>query len=359
MTTEPVTGPSEEAGGVATSPSVAPGTRVVTPSTTTAGPAASPSIGPETRPLTPDLSAGGDSAPSSPSHFTSRSPSPDAEELISSLANFASLPDDALYNAALKAQQAMVKWQDEFLVLQNEVIHMRGSPYSHKNPKANPRKLENPEEYDRKHHESLQQLPPYIFQTAGNIPQSTAKPRATNPLKKPAPMGRGPRNELHIDMNEPMQPVEGKRIRKPRALHDDQAAVPAPKKPTKRAREPDANDAKAPLIDRPAAKKQDTRARSFTPPAWVRTSRDIKPDTKDPPAAPENVPKERERTPEVAPKPDGEKGSAGGPKGKDPVRAAAARLMWAKRQANGTNGRRGGAPKGSTVAKAKGKEGGT
>ncbi len=30
--------------------------------------------------------------------------------------------------------------------------------------------------------------------------------------------GRRPRNELHIDMNEPMQPVEGKRIRKPRII---------------------------------------------------------------------------------------------------------------------------------------------
>ena len=45
-------------------------------------------------------------------------------------------------------------------------------------------------------------------------------------------------------------------------------------------------------------------------------------------------------------------------KEKDPVRAAAARLMWAKRKARGTNGRYGGRPTEKTVAKARGREGG-
>lgn len=40
---------------------------------------------------------------------------------------------------------------------------------------------------------------------------------------------------------------------------------------------------------------------------------------------------------------------------KDPVRAAAAKLMWAKRKASGTNGRYGGKPTERTVAKAKAK----
>ena len=44
-------------------------------------------------------------------------------------------------------------------------------------------------------------------------------------------------------------------------------------------------------------------------------------------------------------------------KEKDPVRAEAARLMWAKRKASGTNGRYGGKPTERTVAKAM-KEGG-
>ena len=358
LTTAPDTGPPKEVGGVATSPSVVPDTRI-DPSTTAAGPAASPSIGLEPRPVTPDLCAGGDSVPSSPSHSTSRSPSPDAEELISSLANYESLSDDALHIAALRAQQAMVKWQDEFIFLQHEPSRTRESPYTHKKLKANPRKLENPAEYDRKHHESLQQLRPNTVQTTGNnTPQSTAKPRATK-----STTGPGPRDELHIDMNEPMQPVDGKRIRKPRVMHDDTAAaVSAPRKSTKRTRQPDTHDAHTPPIDQqPAAKKQDTRARSFTPPPWVRTSRNnIKPEAKDPSAGPENVPekKQRELASKVASKPQVKTEPVGGSRGKDPVRAAAARLMWKRRQASGTNGRRGGAPKGGTVVKAVGEEGG-
>lgn len=43
-------------------------------------------------------------------------------------------------------------------------------------------------------------------------------------------------------------------------------------------------------------------------------------------------------------------------KDKDPVRAEAARLMWAKRKASGTNGRYGGRPTERTVAKAKKRE---
>lgn len=39
--------------------------------------------------------------------------------------------------------------------------------------------------------------------------------------------------------------------------------------------------------------------------------------------------------------------------GKNPTRAAAAKLMWAKRKASGTNGRYGGKPTERTVAKAK------
>lgn len=150
---------SSVAGEAATSPSIAQDTRTVnSPLTNTGLVLANSSIGSEARPATPALSAGGDSIPSSALYSTSRSPSPDAEELISSLANYESLSDDALYNAALKARQVMVKWQDAFSSFQDEVSRMRRSSYSQKNPKANPRKLEDPKEYDRKHYESLQQL---------------------------------------------------------------------------------------------------------------------------------------------------------------------------------------------------------
>ncbi|CAD6593620.1 MAG: hypothetical protein ASARMPRED_007739 [Alectoria sarmentosa] len=344
--------------GPAASPSVGAISRPETPTLTIAGPDSSPSIAADTRPITPHLSVGGDSIPCSLSHSTSRSSSPDAVALISSLASYESLSDDALYDAALKAQQAMVKWQDQYMALQTEISRTRESPYNRKNPKPNPRKLEEPEEYDRKHHNFLQHADPNTTRTTGNNPGNIARPRASNPINKPKINGCRTSNELHIDMNEPMQPVEGKRIRKPRVLHDAAMAVTAPPKAAKRLREPENNTFNTSTIDQPATKKQHTRTRSITPPQWINTARNIKSITKEPSAARENLPKKRQRpaksTNQVVIKKEPKEET----KGKDSVRAAAARLMWAKRQASGTNGRNGGAPKEGTMAKAKGKEAG-
>lgn len=345
--TRPVAKPSIGASTPTVGPVLAIAGPVPGPSNVAAEAATSPSVAPVARPVTPALSAGGDSISSSPTHSTSRSPSPDAVELISSLASYESLSDDALYDAALNAQQAMVKWQDEYMALKTQISHVRGSPYSKEKRKANPRKLEDPEVYDWKHHDFLQQA---LQQATANVGQTTGK----NPINKPPFKGHKPRNELHIDMNEPMQPVEGKRIRKPRIIDDDEAAVPAPKKSTRRAREPE-NDGITPAVDQPAAKKQHTRARSITPPEWVNTARNIKSESKEPSAPPENAPQKRGNAAKCVSKLVVKKEATGETKGKDPVRAAAARLMWAKRQANGTNGRHGGAPKDGTVAKARGR----
>ena len=152
-----------------------------------------------------------------------------------------------------------------------------------------------------------------------------------------------------------MQPVEGKRIRKPHVIDDNDAAVTAPKKTTKRAREPDSNGANAPAIDQPAAKKQDSRIRSTTPPKWVNTARNIETITKENSTAPENSSKKGKCPAKGTAQAVIKKEKMEETQGKDPVRAAAARLMWAKRQANGTNGRYGGAPMEGTVAKGKGK----
>lgn len=353
--------------GPASSPCSDPETQPKNPALTTAEPVASPSIAPDNRAVTPALSIGDDSTPSSPSRSTSRSPSPDAVELISSLANYETLSDDALYDATLNAQQAMVKWQNEYMALQNKISRMEGSPYNRENPKANPRKLEDPEEYDRKHHDSLQQLTPNQTQTTGNSPPKTARPRLVKPINMPAPKGRGPRNELHIDMNEPMQPVDGKRIRKPRVLDDDDStAAIARKKPTKRARghhhnNDDTNDATAApvIIDQPPAKKRHSRVRSITPPGWINTARDVGSATEEPAAAPvENASKERGVPAKVASEVVAKEEPKGETRGKDPVRAAAARLVWARRQAKGTNGCQGGAPKDGTVAGEGGEGGG-
>lgn len=69
--------------------------------TTAAGPG--PSNAPNTRAVTPTLSNGSGSIPSPPSQSPARSPSPDAEALISSLENYESLSDDTLYEATLEA----------------------------------------------------------------------------------------------------------------------------------------------------------------------------------------------------------------------------------------------------------------
>ena len=246
------------------------------PSLTTTAADSGPSIAPNTRAVIPTLSNGSGSIPSPPSQSPARSPSPDAEALIASLENYESLSDDALYDAALAAQQAMVKWQDEYMALETEINRMKGSPYHSKNPRAKPRKLADPEEYDRKHHASLYQPPSNIIQSTGKNPKNTAIPLTATPINDPPPKGRGTRNELHIDMTAPMQPLEGKRIRKPRIIDNDIPALPAHKKTTKRAREPDNNDTgNTPAPDHPPLKKQHKQPRDLTPPPCVRTARDI------------------------------------------------------------------------------------
>ncbi|CAF9941348.1 hypothetical protein IMSHALPRED_002536 [Imshaugia aleurites] len=347
--TSPYDSPYTTAARQAASPSVGTSVRATGPPLTTTGPAASPSNEPKTRPVIPALSAGSDSIPSLPSISTPRSPSPDAEKLISSLTNYESLSDDALYEAALNAQQAMVKWQNEYIALEAKIEFMRDSPKNSRKKRKNPRELEDPREYDQKHHNSLHKPPPNISQRTGKHPQTTARPLFTHPITNQTSSARKPRNELHIDMNAPMQPLEGKRVRTPRILDHDDFAFPNPKKPTKRAREPDntttttttTND---PAPDQPPAKKQALRPRSITPPAWIRTARDVKSESKELPAAPENaLVLEKAVCPakKVIKRELGEVA-----RGKDPVRAAAARLVWARRRAGGTNGRCGGLLKG-------------
>ena len=155
-----------------------------------------------------------------PSDSPSRSPSPDAEQLISSFANYQTLSDDALYDVTLKAQQAMLKWQNEYKALQKDVSRMsKSSETSKVKAKAKPCKP------DEKHHGSL------LHHYTPIITQTTA---AIDPVKPPAALkSRNAHNDLSIDMTASMQPLAGKRVRKPRVLDP---AVPAPKRPCKRAR---------------------------------------------------------------------------------------------------------------------------
>ena len=343
----PVASPSPKAITRMKYPPLAISEPVADPSKAADGAATSPPIVPDARPVTPALFAGNDSIsiPSSPRYqFSSRSLFPDAAELIETLANYDSFSDDDLYDAVLKAQQAMAIWKDEYLVHKTQISNMRRFPRGRRvKRKLSPKKLrkEKPEKWDFNYDDSLQQPTPNVTKTMGKKPQNTARTRTAKPINMP--------NELHIDMNEPMQPLEGKRIRKPRIIDNDDTPATAPKKSLKRAREPDHSATKTPTTGQPAAKKQHLRARSITPPDWVRTFQTV---TKEPTPAPLIESRKQGQPAKAVVKKQSEVET----KGKDPVRAAAARLMWAKRQANGTNGRHGGTPKARNVAKGKGKE---
>ena len=236
--------------------------RPESPPPPTAGPVDSPSIVLGIGPNFPTLRARTNKEFFYSSDSPSRSPSPDAEQLISSLANYQTLSDDALYDVTLKAQQAMVKWQNEYKALQKDVSRTsKPSKNSKVKAKAKPCKLEEPLETDEKHYDSLHHFTPKVTQTT-----------ATAPIKPPALKSRNAHNDLHIDMTESMQPLNGKRIRKPRVL-DTAASKPTLKNPTKRPHDPDRNSRS--LADQPKLKrpKQEPRHRSCSPLDSIRTAK--------------------------------------------------------------------------------------
>ena len=266
--------------------------------------------------------------------------SPHEVELIAVVTAAKCRSDTTLYEAALTVQKALEKWPGKFAELKTELSNLRKpTPSAQEQRDLTPRSpFEEEEEYDRKHHDLLEETIRNTVQSMGK----TTNPPPTNPTTDSPLKRRNPNSELHIAMNARMQPIGGKRIRKPRFIYDIIAPIPGPKEPTKkRARETiHDNDATAPDLDQPATKKRDTRALSFSPEARFQTAPEIK---KEPDVDGDDEAEE------------GDGGAVGKGKGKDPVRAAAAKLMWVKRRAKGTNGRYGGRPKESTVVRAMGK----
>lgn len=252
-----------------------------------------------------------------------------AAELVSVLTTAKCVSDTALYEAALAVQQALEKYPGHFVELRTELNNIRKpTPSAQEKRNLARRNVEEEEKYSRKHHDLLQETIRNTVQGMGK----TNNPPPAYPTTNPSLKRRNHNSELHIAMNASMQPIEGKRIRKPRIIHDTIAPIRAPKMPTKkRARETIRdNDATAPDLDEPASKKRDTRDLSFSPEARVQTAPDIK------------------KEPDVDGEDDPEKADGGAfgkgegvmkGKRKDPVRSAAARLMWAKRKAKGTIGR--------------------
>ncbi|KAM0804303.1 hypothetical protein BDR22DRAFT_594000 [Usnea florida] len=271
--------------------------------------------------------------------------SPHAAELVSVLTTAKAISDTALYEAALAVQQAMEKYPGQFAELRAELNNLRKPTHSAQEKRhLTHRNVEEEEQYSRKHHDLLQET---IRKTVQSMGKTTSLP-PTNPTTNLPLKRRNPNSELHIAMNARMQPIEGKRIRKPRLIYDTIAPIRAPKKPTKkRARENICNnDATAPDLDQPATKKRNTCALSFSPEPQGQTAPDVK---KEPGVDGEDEAEEGNRGA------FGEEKEEMKGKGKNPLRAAAARLMWEKRKAKGTNGRYGGRPKENAVARARGR----
>ena len=225
--------------------------RLESPPPPTAGPVDSPSIVLRIGPSIPTLRARSNKDFFSSSDLPSRSPSPDAEQLISSLANYQTLSDDALYDVALKAQQAMVKWQNEYKALQKDLTRMsKPSRNTKVKTKPKPRELEKPLETNEKHHDdSLNQPTPNVTQSSTtNNPSNTPQTTGSDPIE---PLALKSRHALSIDMTASMQPLNGKRIRKPRVLGTSTAvSKTAPRKSTKRPRDPETDS----LADQPRPK---------------------------------------------------------------------------------------------------------
>ncbi len=221
----------------------------------------------------------------------------------------------------------MQLWQDEYFALNKQIAV-------------------NPRLYKRKHEHQLGV--PTQNNEHVDTPKSPKSPKEdvrarsispniiTNEPEKPKRSAKRAQNELNIDMKERALAPEGsqKRVRKPRKVFQggdeptlllDTDSTTNPKVNKKRAREP-TNDVVLVADEQPMAK----RLRFATPSAPRARSTRAQSVKKEEAAASETVGKE----------------------GKDPKKSAAMKAAWAKRQAKGTNGRHGGAPKESTKRKA-------
>lgn len=303
-----------------------------------------PSIAAHSWPVIPTTAQSHGNAPSPP-------PSPKADDLIAALTDPASLSDAALFAATADAQAAMMRWQDEYFALEKQI-----ATADRKHPRQkDPRKPIAPKLYEKMHEQQLrpftqandryqapkskpgQQLQavtqakdhsdipkgPQIPETIANAPEIPA-PK----VKKPVESNQRTRNDLTSDMEEAAVAPEApnKRVRKPTKVFE--SAAPSQAKATKkRVREP-TNDAVSVADEQPMAKRLRSATPSVAPPKRAKTR------TKT--SAPVVKTEVEEAKPAV----------------RGANRSEAMRATWAKRQAEGRNGRHGGAPKETTKAKA-------
>ncbi|KAL9124940.1 MAG: hypothetical protein Q9217_005787 [Psora testacea] len=282
-------------------------------------------------------------------------PTTDYEPLIASLLNPETLTDDALYQATAAAQTALKEMQDEYMKLDRE-ISLLDPTYTRK---PNPRKLLDPAQYRLRHEKSTQDTlhkiargsfdaastdtntntntddavrqkspkPPFQPQAPPRSSKSgSAGGKSTSPLKKAVMT-----DQLAIDMNVAYPTnIPPKRERKPlRRLQQDLEQMTSP----------------PPLIKKEPTTTTTPSSPSPSPPPRSIRKRARTLDKED--GGDNELLRQPKRRATSAD--SGRKYGAAEPAvvthGKDPRRSEAMRKAWAKRQAAGTNGRYGGAPK--------------
>ncbi|KAL9099773.1 MAG: hypothetical protein Q9163_004772 [Psora crenata] len=255
-------------------------------------------------------------------------PTDDYQYLISSLLEPETLTDDDLYHATAVAHAAITDMQDEYFRLDREISLLEPTHAR----KPDPRKLLDPSQYRAKHEKCIQDI---LQKIAKNGAEATAsktskgaprqKPFIEQPQPPPTssgssanlttPPGRATKDQLIIDMNiEYPINIASKRERKPRMkFHGIEKETP------------ESESEKAPNAPRSTRKRRrgtivDDANNDELPQQVKRQATSAQPET--------HVDLNKEAA-----------------AGKDPKRSEAMRRVWAKRQAAGTNGRYGGAPK--------------
>lgn len=333
-------------------------------------------------------------------------PTPTAADLIASLQHPENLSDDELLKRTLNAQSALFKWQTEYFENDRDIRRATTGLFN-KIDEPRALQLQDPEEYERnrnkadddamKTHETSSRgrkltktanasysqpatqpipktrkpkattskkpqppnvttsktpkpktakpktsqapkptasAPPKPKTTRSKTPQAAkpAKPTTTTAPSKPSNLPLAIPKDLLINMNGP-QPAQttGKRTRQPRKIFD------APPPPTA------------------ATVTNKTRAATPSIPTKKRARTAEVDDEDSAPAAPP-PPKKRAVKKEKEKEEEKEKEASVGPATRS-KKGEVMRAVWAKRQAEGRNGRHGGAPKSVTVEKARARGG--
>lgn len=245
----------------------------------------------------------------------------------------------------------MQLWQDEYFALDKQIAAADRNYVRRKDP----RKRAQPQFEYQQIDEPSQQRARY----RSVAPEASANEAVDSWLhlaegpEEANPTATGP---LTISMNVPdSSKVTGKRVRKPRTIFQggdeptlllDPAAPSQPRAIKKRGREPTEDAATAP--DQPTTKKRGRKPTSdATAPANEPTTKRLRLTTPAV-APPARSTRAKSIKKEESPAPDVEAKVSSKTKSRSEVMTA----VWAKRQAEGKNGRHGGAPKEITKAKA-------